>query len=123
MAFNNHKKIYLYFRYLSFFHKQLFGWISAIILTASLWFIYKDTIVHQDRMGPLYQLPFFSKKNSAKTPEEAYDPSRSTYTPSKQKEDENDESQDENDESQDEELTVEVHPESKSVIIVNLKDL
>ena len=68
-------------------------------------------------MGPLYQLPFFSKKNSAKTPEEAYDPSRSTYTPSKQKEDENDE-------PQDAELTVEVHPEGKSVIIVNnLKDL
>ena len=51
-----------------------------MLLAASIWFVYKDTIIHQDKMGPLYRLSFFNKKKR-ESPEDTYQPDAGTYTP------------------------------------------
>ncbi|XP_003384954.2 PREDICTED: synaptophysin-like protein 1 [Amphimedon queenslandica] len=40
----------------------LFGWVAMLLLIASIWFVYKDTIIHLNRMGPLYKLPFIHRR-------------------------------------------------------------
>lgn len=36
--------------------------MATLVLIASIWFAYKDTIIHLDRMGPLYKMSFFQVK-------------------------------------------------------------
>ncbi len=35
---------------------QIFGWLATFIWFASIWFVYKDTVWHRDRTGPLASL-------------------------------------------------------------------
>lgn len=52
-----------------------------MVLAACIWFIYKDTIVHQERMGPLYHLTCISRR--ARSREETYQPDTDKYTEKK----------------------------------------
>ena len=46
-----------------------------MLLAASIWFVYKDTIIHQEKMGPLYRLACFGNKS----PKHTYEPDAGTY--------------------------------------------
>ena len=52
-----------------------------MVLIASLWFTYKDTIVHVDRLGPLYRIPLF-QRNKGK--EQSYEPDEQGQTQSQE---------------------------------------
>ena len=59
----------------------LFGWVATLVLIASLWFTYKDTIVHVDRLGPLYRIPLL-QRNKGK--EQSYEPDEQGQTQSQE---------------------------------------
>ena len=37
-------------------HLQIFGYLATFIWFASIWFVYKDTVWHKDKTGPLAAL-------------------------------------------------------------------
>ncbi len=46
---------------------QILGWLATFIWFASIWFVYKDTVWHRDRTGPLASL---YRKKSEQTPKD-----------------------------------------------------
>ena len=64
--------------------------MATLVLIASIWFAYKDTILHLDRMGPLYKMSFYQVKRGQQYSESS-PPQRGGVASHKEEEEEEEE--------------------------------